>query len=153
QKELAILEKLSEDSVLKTITIWDINTTYELMQIAVKVLSAEIYQQQKNYTKSIQLLNEAVALEDQLNYNEPPDWFFSIRHHLGAVLLKAGKFPEAEKIYLEDLSTWRENGWALIGLYNSFEMQNKNSDAAEIKIRFDKAWKFADKQINSSSGL
>ncbi|MBK9733272.1 MAG: tetratricopeptide repeat protein [Chitinophagaceae bacterium] len=153
QKELAILEKLSEDSVLKTITIWDINTTYELMQIAVKVLSAEIYQQQKNYTKSIQLLNEAVALEDQLNYNEPPDWFFSIRHHLGAVLLKAGKFPEAEKIYLEDLSTWRENGWALIGLYNSFEMQNKNSDAAEIKIRFDKAWKFADKPINSSSSL
>jgi len=153
KKELLLLKKLSEDSVLKTITIWDKNTTYELMQIAVKVLSAEIYQQQKNYAQSIQLLNEAVALEDKLNYDEPPDWFFSIRHNLGAVLLKAGKYPEAEKIYLEDLKTWRGNGWALIGLYNSLVMQNKKSEAKTIKIRFDKAWEFADFKISSSSSL
>jgi tetratricopeptide (TPR) repeat protein len=153
EKELLLLKTLSEDSVLKTLTIWDINTTSELMQIAVKVLSAEIYQQQKQYAQAITLMHEAIALEDKLNYNEPPDWFFSVRHHLGAVLLEAGKYSEAEKVYVEDLKTWRENGWALIGLYNALLKQGKNKEAEKIKIRFDKAWKFADVKIKSSSSL
>ena len=153
EKELLLLKTLSEDSVLKTLTIWDINTTYELMQIAVKVLSAEIYQQQKQYAQAITLMQEAIALEDKLNYDEPPDWFFSVRHHLGAVLLEAGKYSEAEIVYVEDLKTWHENGWALIGLYNALLKQGKNKEAEKIKIRFDKAWKFADVKIKSSSSL
>jgi len=153
EKELSLLKKLSEDSILKTLTIWDINTSYELMQIAIKVLSAEIYQQKKQYAQAITLLYEAVALEDKLNYDEPPDWFFSVRHHLGAVLIGAGKYSEAEKIYLEDLKTFRENGWALIGLYSSLLKQGKNAEAEKVKIRFDKAWEFADMNISSSSSL
>ncbi|MEP7197076.1 MAG: tetratricopeptide repeat protein [Saprospiraceae bacterium] len=152
-EELKKLELLSMDTTLKTLTIWGINTAYDLLQIAVNVLSAEIFQKQNNYNKSIALFREAITIEDNLNYDEPPDWFFSVRHHLGAVLLDAGKYSEAEKIYLEDLKTWRENGWALIGLYHSLQKQNKNSEAEKVKIRFEKAWKYADVKINSSSNL
>ena len=98
-------------------------------------------------------MTEAVALEDKLNYDEPPDWFFSVRHHLGAVLLEDKKYSEAEKIYLEDLKTFRENGWALIGLYNSLLKQNKNAEAEKVKIRFEKSWEYADVKITSSAGL
>lgn len=52
-------------------------------------LDAEIHAKEKNFSAAIALLRETVVTEDALNYNEPPpDWFFSVRHHLGAVLMK-----------------------------------------------------------------
>ena len=147
EAELSQLKKISEDSILKTLTIWDINTTYDLMQIAIRVLSAEIFAKKNQDEKAIKLLREAVAIEDELNYNEPPDWFFSVRHHLGTVLLKAGKYAEAEKIYQEDLKIFRENGWALNGLFLALQKQGMNNEAEIIKIRFEKAWEFADVKL------
>lgn len=153
QKEMDSLRTLAADTTLKQITIWNINTTADLVQIAAKVLSAGIAVKQGHLDKSISLLEEAVAIEDNLNYNEPPDWFFSIRHHLGAVLFKAGKYGEAEKIYNRDLQTWRKNGWALIGLYNSLAAQKKDSEAQKAKSAFDESWKYADVKIASSSSI
>ena len=123
------------------------------MQIAVNVLSAEIYQVKKLYDKAILLFHDAIALEDDLNYDEPPDWFFSVRHQLGAVLLKAEKYKDAEKIFLEDLSKYKENGWSLIGLYQALQKQGKFKEAENIKTRFVKAWQYADFKISSSSLL
>lgn len=97
----------------------------EIIQIAVNVLSAEIYHKQNQYEKAIPLFYKAIAIEENLNYDEPPDWFFSVRHHLGSVLLEAGKYSEAEKIYLEDLDKFKENGWALIGLYEALQNKEK----------------------------
>ncbi|MET6996410.1 hypothetical protein [Chitinophaga defluvii] len=151
QKELDSLKILAADSSLQQLTVWNINTTADLALIALKVLSAEVAAKQNHLDVSIPLLREAVALEDKLNYNEPPDWFFSVRHYLGAALLDAGKHSEAESIYREDLQTWRNNGWALIGLYNSLMPQNKHSEAQKVKSAFDKAWQFADVDIASSS--
>ena len=54
-----------------------------------------------------------MAIEDKLNYNEPPDWFFSVRLTLGYWLLEAGNHKEAESVYNDDLMTFPENGWAL----------------------------------------
>lgn len=153
QKEMDSLRTLAADTILQQITIWNINTTADLAQIAAKVLSAGIAVKQGHLDKSISLLEEAVAIEDNLNYNEPPDWFFSIRHHLGAVLLKAGKYGEAEKVYKRDLQTWRRNGWALIGLYNSLAAQKKDSEAQKAKSAFDDSWKYADVKIVSSSSI
>ena len=79
--------------------------------------------------------------------------FFSVRHHLGPVLIKAGKYMDAEKIYLEDLATFAENGWALIGLHQALLKQGKNKEAENVKRRFDKAWQYADIKISSSSSL
>ena len=103
--------------------------------------------------KAIVLLNKAIAIEDQLNYNEPPDWFFSVRHYLGTVLLKAGKYVEAEKIYKQDLQTLPKNGFALIGLYNALTLQKKEKQALQIKTSFDSAWQYADLKITASSSI
>ncbi len=85
-----------------------------------------------------------------MNYNEPPDWFFSIRHHLGAIFIEAGKYPEAIQVYNEDLEISRENGWALKGLMNAYEKLGDKKKYDEAKIRFDEAWKHADIKISSS---
>ena len=153
EKESAALNKLAADTTLKQLTIWNINTTADLVDIARKVLSAGIAAKQKHFGNCIDLLKEAVAIEDNLNYNEPPDWFFSVRHHLGAALIKAGKYKEAETIYRKDLQTWKKNGWALIGLHNCLLLQKKTIDAQTVKSAFDEAWQYADVKIESSSSV
>lgn len=142
--ELAQLEKLATDPVLKEITIWDINSTHDIVQIALNVLTAQIQLNNNEYAKAIALFRQAVAIEDNLNYNEPPDWFFSVRHHLGAALLQAGDYAEAERIYLQDLGIWKENGWALYGLQQALQKQGKLAQAQRVNSRFDKAWQYAD---------
>ena len=153
QKEMDSVRILAADTTLKDLTVWGINTTADLAQIASKVLSAGIAFQQKKTDQSISLLQEAVAIEDKLNYNEPPDWFFSVRHHLGALLLKAGRYNEAEKVYKQDLLVWKKNGWALIGLYNALNLQSKKSEAQKVHAAFVESWKYADRKIISSSSI
>ncbi len=153
QNEMNALSALSVDTTLQDLTVWDINTTADLVKIASNVLRAGLAVKQKQTTQAIAALKEAIVLEDNLNYNEPPDWFFSVRHHLGAVLLNAGKYREAEKVYLEDLKTWKKNGWALTGLYQSLVKQNKIKEAEKVKTALDNAWQYADFILASSSEI
>lgn len=151
--ELSQLKALAADSSLKELSIWNINSMYDIVQIAVNVLEAEVYHGRKQYDRSIELFHKAIAIEDNLNYNEPPDWFFSVRQALGPVLLEAGKYADAEKVYMDDLNTYAENGWALVGLYEALQKQGKDKQAQAVKNRFDKAWQYADVKITSSSSL
>ena len=116
QFELNKLEAFSNDSTVQQMTIWGINKMSNIVSIASLVLNAKIHQHQKDYSKSIALFKKAIAMEDALNYQEPPDWFFSIRHELGDVLTDASKYQDAIKTYSEDLTWWPKNGWALSGL-------------------------------------
>jgi tetratricopeptide (TPR) repeat protein len=149
-KELENVRNYVADESLKSFRIWDVNSAHEIISIAAFILEAEIAQFKKQYDLSAALLRKAIAIEDGLMYQEPPDWFFSTRHSLGHVLVQAGRFAEAEQVYLEDLVTYPENGWALIGLYNSLKGQGKVADAGLARKRFDKAWQWADTKINSS---
>lgn len=150
KKHLAAMKKIMTDPKIKDLTIWGINSVFDLCEIASKTLEGEIYAKEKKYNQAILLLQEAVAKEDTLNYNEPPDWFFSVRHHLGAVLISAGKYTAAVKIYEDDLKNFPNNGWALKGLINAFEKLDDKKRANEAKIRFNNVWKYADIEITSS---
>ena len=130
--------------------IWELNSILDLIRIAAFTLEGEILAREQNYDAAFTKFASAVAIEDVLNYNEPPDWFFSVRHTWGHWLVKANRFSDAEKIYLQDLETFPETGWALIGLYNSLKGQNKTAEAAEVYKRFEKAWQWADLKIESS---
>lgn len=150
QKELEQLQKIAANDSLKEMKIWDMNNMQDLAKIAAYNLEGELLGHTKKYDEAINLFYKAIAIEDKLAYTEPPDWFFSIRHTLGHWLIQAGRFAEAEKVYREDLETFKENGWALIGLYNSLQGQKRLSEAAEVKKRFEKAWQWADMKITSS---
>lgn len=143
QQELNKLIDLAADSSLQQVTIWDINTTADLVQIAKKVLQASLDGEQQKLESALRLLKEAVAIEDNLNYNEPPDWFFSVRHYLGDALLNDKKFNEAEEVFREDLRIWENNIWALEGLYKVLSAQQKTQEAKEVKLAKDKAGRYA----------
>ena len=150
KKELTTLTQLSKNQELKKVTIWDINSVYELVQISEKVLRAEILAKKNKYSPSIALLKEAISIEDSLNYNEPPDWFFSVRHNLGAILLEAGRNGEAVMTYEEDLNRLPKNGWALKGLMIAFSKLNDSTKLREIENRFKEAWATADAELKGS---
>lgn len=148
--ELKRVDVYAADSLMAKETFWGINSGAPLVQIASRVLKAEILTQEGQRTAGIALLRQAVALEDQLNYNEPPDWFFSVRHQLGALLLKDGKGQEAERVYTKDLTTFPENGWALWGLAKAQQSQNKLALAEQTKKRALRAWHWADEEVVGS---
>jgi tetratricopeptide (TPR) repeat protein len=150
EKELESLKSIAANDTLKEVTIWDINTTQELMQIASRILEGEIAARSGNFDEAVGLLREAIGIENELAYNEPPDWFFPVRHNLGAILLQAEQPVEAEEIYREDLKEFPQNGWSLFGLWQSLKAQNRESEAAEVKKKFEKAWKYADIKLQSS---
>jgi hypothetical protein len=150
QSHLLKIKEIKKDTILKNLTVFGINNFADLTTIAEHVLEGEIANRQGDYQKAIDFLQKAVAKEDQLNYNEPPDWFFSVRHLLGDVYLKAKRFADAEKVYREDLLEYKENGWALMGLYQSLKKQNKTTEAEAVKLRFDKAWQWAKVDLKSS---
>jgi tetratricopeptide (TPR) repeat protein len=91
------------------------NTARDVLTVGALVAKARIAGAQDEPEEAINLLRQAVAKEDQLAYYEPADWFFPVRHLLGAELLKAGHAKEAEAVYRADLKRHPANGWALAG--------------------------------------
>ncbi len=149
--ELAALEKIASNDRLKEITIWDINSAFDLVQIARKVLKAEIVAKDNQYKEGIALLNEAIAIEDALNYNEPPDWFFSVRHYIGALQIKAGQYQEAINTYKQDLASYPKNGWALKGMAIAYQKIGDTQNQRETQARYETVWSTADVKLEGSA--
>ena len=120
------------------------------MPIALHVLDAEMADAAHDYDKAIAEFQTAVKLQDALRYDEPEDWYFPVRQSLGAVLLEAGRFKEAEDVYREDLKRNRENGWSLFGLTSALKRQQRFDEAGQTAQRFAKAWSRADVELKSS---
>jgi tetratricopeptide (TPR) repeat protein len=127
---------------------WTVPTTN--LEIAVHALTGEIAARQGRYDEAIGHFQAAIQVEDQQLYTEPPDWYYPIRQSLGAVLLKAGKPVDAERVYREDLERFRENGWSLFGLAHALRAQGKSAEAAGVYERFRKAWATADVTLTAS---
>ncbi|MBB3841003.1 tetratricopeptide (TPR) repeat protein [Runella defluvii] len=147
--ELQQLDKLTNDPSIASLTIWSINSMHSILEIARRVLKAEILAHERQFPASIKLLEEAVHLEDQLNYNEPPDWFFSVRHHLGLVLQKANRYQEAEAIFAKDLSQFPRNGWALSGIYKAQVSQGQREKAKQTLTLLEEALKWANAEVKA----
>jgi tetratricopeptide (TPR) repeat protein len=150
KSELMLLENYLKDESLKKITIWEINSVDVLVQIAYKVLMAEILASESDFSTSIKLLKEAVEMEDGLNYNEPPDWFFSIRHNLGSTQIAAGKYKDAVNTYEDDLKRLPQNGWAIHGLKLAYEKLKDIKKSKEMEHVLSSVWSTADVELYGS---
>jgi tetratricopeptide (TPR) repeat protein len=121
-----------------------------VLEIASHSLMGELDLRAGRDEPAIAHLREALRLEDELIYMEPPFWHSPVRHMLGAALLEAGRAAEAEALYREDLERFPENGWALQGLTLSLQAQGREEDAREVERRFAAAWSNADVTIRGS---
>jgi len=127
------------------------NRLRDVVTVAQRIVAARIAASEQHREDALKLLEQAVAAEDKLAYNEPADWFFPARHLLGAQLLLAGRARQAEQVYREDLRRNPRNGWALRGLAAALKAQGRAGDAARTTRELDAVWQHADIQLPGSA--
>jgi tetratricopeptide (TPR) repeat protein len=123
------------------------NSTHRLLDMAGWMIDANIARAQRNYKQAAALLAKTAQTEDQLNYDEPPDWYLPPRESLGAVLFLDGRHAEAEAAFRAELKAHVKNPRALFGLAECLRAQNKSAEAASVRKEFESAWKNADTQL------
>ena len=106
---------------------------------------------QGDLSGAIEAFRAGVAIEDQNNYTEPPDWAQPMRHYLGAALLKSDQPEAAEVVYRRDLRWNQNNGWSLFGLHQALVAQNKQLEASKVFKQWQKAWAAADITLTASN--
>ncbi len=128
----------------------------QLLAIAEQMLEGEIAYRHGDYDAAFARLRAAIALEDDLPYDEPWGWMQPIRHALGALLLEQGRTAEAEAVYREDLGLGGalpraqihpDNLWALRGLLDCLDRRGETAEAALIRQRVDFAAARADMPV------
>jgi tetratricopeptide (TPR) repeat protein len=127
-----------------------LNAGRDVADLAIVAVKARIAEKGGRTDDALALWKDAVQYEDKLAYSEPSDWFYPLRHFLGAALLDAKRYPEAEAVFREDLRRNPKNGYALYGLWQAQGGQNK-PDAKLTEAEFHRAWSRADFKLARSA--
>ncbi|MDP3718727.1 MAG: hypothetical protein Q8T13_13265 [Acidobacteriota bacterium] len=145
EAELSAL-KTAAATIPRDAMVGPANAAVDVIFVAVTDLAARVAEAKGDMPAAIKAFTEAVAAEDHLGYNEPPDWLLPERERLGALLVKAGKFADAETVFRADLEKNVGNPRSLYGLFRSLEGQRKSA-AQETRTAFEKAWAGADVRL------
>jgi tetratricopeptide (TPR) repeat protein len=149
RKEQAIFRELVQHVPKETAV--SNNTAESIIALANHMIEGELLIAEGKLDPGLEELHAALALEDALKYDEPPSWMIPLRHTIGANLMAAGRFAEAEQIYRDDLKRLPENGWSLLGLSQALAAQQKEGkELQSTRARFEKIWAKADVKITSS---
>ena len=147
QKERQMIESLKDtNDVLHLDSIY--YPASMLLEIADSLALGEIAISNNDYQSAIQYFANAVSVQDTLPYTEPPFWYYPTRLSLGKAYLLSDQADEAEVVFEENLKRYPRNGWALYGLIQALETQNK--DSSMVQEQFDIIWQNADVELTSS---
>ena len=147
QKERQMIESLKDNNdVLHLDSIY--YPASMLLEIADSLALGEIAISNNDYQSAIQYFANAVSVQDALPYTEPPFWYYPTRLSLGKAYLLSDQADEAEAVFKENLKRYPRNGWALYGLIQALETQNK--DSSMVQKQFDIIWQNADVELTSS---
>lgn len=130
---------------------WGFNKARNMLEVTDAVIDAWIARARRDDAAAIDAWRTAVLKEDMLNYDEPPDWFYPTRESLGAALLRAKRFPEAEQAFRDDLTRNPKNGRSLYGLWQTLLMTRKALEKQAVTAaeqQFQDAWKHADVMLS-----
>lgn len=126
------------------------NSCQAIFTVVSPMLEGEILVHEGKLEEGLAQLRTAVKSEEALRYDEPPGWLIPVRHSLGATLMNAGRYAEAEQVYRDDLARVPGNGWSLFGLSEALSLQHKATEAAAARTEFAKSWSHADLTLTSS---
>ena len=132
-----------------TPTGWGNNNASSLLAIANEHLLARIAWAEGKRDEAIEHLKLAVTHEDNLVYDEPPQWVHPSRQSLGGAYLALARNHNARDVFNEDLKIHTANGRSLYGLYRAL-LHTAPKEAEKVKADYEKAWKRADYKMTDS---
>lgn len=138
-RERETFEKLR--SVIPDDAAWGQSKAKDVLKVASEVLLARTA---PNASSACDHWARAVEAEDQLTYDEPPDWYYPVRESQGACLLRTGKSAEAAMVFRDGVRRSPRNGRMLFGLWQSLAVQGKSPEAESVKREFEAAWAGSD---------
>jgi tetratricopeptide (TPR) repeat protein len=125
--------------------LYNLNPAANVFAVAEHVLEARIAAARGETDASIAAWKKAVEAEDAIAYNEPPDWFYPTRESLGAALLRAKKYDDADLTFREDLERNPNNGRSLWGRWQALRSSDGDvPNTLMVRRRFQDAWSDAD---------
>jgi tetratricopeptide (TPR) repeat protein len=127
---------------------WGYNKARDMLAVSDAVVDGWIARAKRDDFAAVDAWKRAVAAEDKLKYDEPPDWFYPTRESLGAALLRAKQYREAEQVFRDDLSRTPKNGRSLFGLWQTLMLAGNKTAAADAEKQFRAAWKTADVMLD-----
>ncbi len=133
--------------VPKDAMVGPLNWGGDVLAVAIADLTGRVAEAKNDHAAAITAFTAAVAAEDKLGYNEPPDWLLPERERLGVALLTAGMAAEAERAFRAELKKHPANPRALFGLWKSLEAQHQDARAAQRE--FTAAWSGADVSLGA----
>jgi hypothetical protein len=113
------------------------------LALAAATLDAQLSWARGEKEQEIRDWQRAVSQESELQYDEPPPWFYPVRQSLAAALLRNDQAKEAEAVFRETMAKHPRDGRLLFGLWQTLLAQNRTDEAILVKQRFDVAWKDA----------
>jgi tetratricopeptide (TPR) repeat protein len=141
-RELAALDELAP----KITDEWFVgnNPAQTILSMARGMAAGELAFRQGRHEEAFTLLREAVKVEDELTYDEPPGWMQPVRHALGALLLADSRYDEAEAVFREDLKRHPNNGWSLLGLEQALTGLGRDPEVQQVAAQRAQVWATAD---------
>ncbi|ULN38373.1 tetratricopeptide repeat protein [Mycolicibacterium smegmatis] len=135
------------------------NTSRDILAIAGAMLDGEIAYRRGDHDVAFEHLRRAIALDDNLPYDEPWGWMQPTRHAYGALLLEQGRVEEAAQVYAADLGLdptlnrscqHPNNVWSLHGYHECLRRLGRDAEAAIIGKQLELALARTDVPINAS---
>jgi tetratricopeptide (TPR) repeat protein len=112
----------------------------KIARVAEHVLAGRIAQATGQKDEAVEQFGKAVEVQDDLNYTEPPYWYYPVRQSLGIALLSAGDPEEAIRVLQRSLVNYPNNAWALYGLMQAYKAVGETDAAKVTEKLFKKAW-------------
>ncbi|MEQ1758571.1 MAG: hypothetical protein ABL986_09650 [Vicinamibacterales bacterium] len=128
--------------------VFRVSPAKELLSVVAGILDGEIKRMGGDLPAALAAFTTAADIQEALVYDEPEPLPFSARHWLGAALLEARRFSDAEAIYRAELIHHPHNGWSLLGLQQALTGQGKVDAAVNADLLA--SWARADTWIRSS---
>ena len=119
-----------------------------LLGVAANILEGEILRSIGDKPGALAKFQDAVKLDDEIEYDEPEPLPFDARHWLGAMQLEAGLPVDAEATYRTELKEHPHNGWSVLGLQQALKAQGKPT--ADVDAEWEKVWARSDTWIRAS---
>ncbi|MCG6884508.1 MAG: hypothetical protein LJE62_12215 [Silicimonas sp.] len=144
ERELAVAarERIPEDWMVFN------NTSEDVLRVGEAMMDGEIAFKSGRIDEGLDHLRRSVELDDNLLYDEPWGWMQPARHALGALLMEAQHFDEAEAVYRADLGLddtlsrpcqHPRNVWSLHGLHECLVRRGELTEAKHLKLLLDQA--------------